>query len=183
VPGESNTIQIGFNNTAAYIAGISGEQALGGDAVFVTSAGKLGTVTALSSVRFKDDIKPMGKTSDAILTFKPITFRYKKELDPQGTLQCGLVAEEVANVNPDLVKRDRDGKLQTVRYEAVNAMLLNEFLKGHRKVEGLEAARITEQKEIAQLRQQLKAEAAALQKVTDQLERSRRSPKLLASSQ
>ena len=81
--GESNTIRIGFNNTAAYIAGISGEQALGGDAMFVTSAGKLGTVTALSSVRFKDDIKPMGNTSDAILTLKPVTFRYKKELDPQ----------------------------------------------------------------------------------------------------
>jgi Chaperone of endosialidase len=183
VPGESNTIRIGFNNTAAYIAGISGEQALGGNAVFVTSAGKLGTVTALLLVRFKDDIKPMGKTSDAILTLKPVTFRYKKELDPQGTPQFGLVAEEVAKVNPGLVKRDRDGKLQTVRYEAVNAMLLNEFLKGRRKVEGLEAARITAQKEIAQLRQQLKAEAAALQKVTDQLERSRRSPKLLASSQ
>jgi len=76
------------------------------------------------------------------------------------------VAEEVAKVNPDLVKRYRDGKLQTVRYEAVNAMLLNEFLKEHRKVEGLEAAGITEQKEIAQLRQQLKAQAAALQKVT-----------------
>jgi hypothetical protein len=76
------------------------------------------------------------------------------------------VAEEVANVNPDLVKRERDGKLQTVRYEAVNAMLLNEFLKEHRKVAGLEAAGITEQKEIAQLRQQLKAQAAALQKVT-----------------
>jgi Chaperone of endosialidase len=164
VPGEINTIQIGFNNTAAYIAGISGEQALGGDAVFVTSAGKLGTVTALSSVRFEDDIKPMGKTSEAILTLKPVSFRYKKELDPRDTPQFGLVAEEVAKVNPDLVKRDRDRKLQTVRYEAVNAMLLNEFLKKHRKVEGLEAAGITEQKEIAQLRQQLKAQAAVLQK-------------------
>ena len=110
----------------------------------------LRAVTALSSVRFKDDIKPMGKTSEAILTLKPVTFRYKKELDPQDTPQFGLVAEEVAKVNPDLVKRDRDGKLQTVRYEAVNAMLLNEFLKEHRKVEGLEAAGITQQKEIAQ---------------------------------
>jgi Chaperone of endosialidase len=108
-------------------------------------------------VRFKDDIKPMGETSEAILTLKPVTFPYKKELDPQDAPQFGLVAEEVAKVNPDLVKRDRDGKLQTVRYEAVNAMLLNEFLKEHRKVEGLEAAGITQQKEIAQLRQQLKA--------------------------
>jgi hypothetical protein len=89
VPGESNTIQIGFNNTAAYIAGISGEQAFRGDAVFVASAGKLGAVTALSSVRFKDDIKPMGKTSEAILTLKPVTVRYKKELDPQDTPQFG----------------------------------------------------------------------------------------------
>jgi len=74
----------------------------------------------------------MGETSEAILTLKPVTFRYKKELDPQDTPQFGLVVEEVAKVNPDLVKRDRDGKLQTVRYEAVNAMLLNEFLKEHR---------------------------------------------------
>ena len=106
----------------------------------------------------------MGKTSEGILTLKRVTFRYKKELDPQDTPQFRLVAEEVAKVNPDLVKRDRDGKLQTVRYEAVNAMLLNEFLKEHRKVEGLEAAGITQQKEIPQLRQQLKAQAAALQK-------------------
>ena len=83
MPGESNTIQIGFNNMAAYIAGISGEQALGGDAVFVTSAGKLGTVPALSSVRFKDDIKPMGKTSEVILTLKPVSFRYKRSLIPE----------------------------------------------------------------------------------------------------
>jgi hypothetical protein len=93
-------------------------------------------------VRFKDDIKPMGETSEAIVTLKPVTFRHKKELNPQDAPQFGLVAEEVANVNPDLVKRHRDGKLP-VRYEAVNAMLLNEFLKAHRKVEGLEAAGIT----------------------------------------
>ena len=85
----------------------------------------------------------MGETSEAIVTLKPVTFRYKKELDHQDASQFGLVAEEVANVNPDLVKRHRDGKLQTVRYEPVNAMLLNEFLKEHRKVEGLEAAGIT----------------------------------------
>ena len=106
----------------------------------------------------------MNKTSEAILTLKPVSFRYKKELDPRDTPQFGLVAEEVAKVNPDLVKRDRDGKLQTVRYEAVNAMLLNEFLEEHRKMEGLEAAGLTEQKETAQHRQQLKAQAAALQK-------------------
>ena len=98
----------------------------------------------------------MGKTSEAILTLKPVTFRYKKELDPQDTPQFGLVAEEVAKVSSDLVKRDRDGKLQTVRYEAVNAMLLNEFLKERRKVEGLEAAESLSKKKLRN--------AAALQK-------------------
>jgi endosialidase-like protein len=170
----SNVICIGADGqdtgNSCYIGNISGADAAGGDPVFVTSAGKLGTVTALSSLRFKDDIKPMGKASEAILTLKPVTFRYKNELDPKGTPQFGLVAEEVAKVNPDLVKRDRDGKLQTVRYEAVNAMLLNEFLKEHRKVEELEKARADEQREITELKQQVKAQAAAIQKVSDRLE-------------
>jgi hypothetical protein len=81
----------------------------------------------------------MNKASEAILALKPVTFRYKKQFDPKGIPQFGLVAEEVEKVNPDLVKRDRAGKLQTVRYEAVNAMLLNEFLKEHRKVEEQQA--------------------------------------------
>ena len=80
-------------------------------------------------------IKPMDKASEAILSLKPVTFRYKKELDPEGIPQFGLVAEQVEKVNPDLVARDEQGKPYTVRYEAVNAMLLNEFLKEHRKVE------------------------------------------------
>src|SRR6266404_5863919 len=135
---ESATIRIGLptgtgHQTATFIAGISGESAVGGDAVFVTSSGKLGTITAISSERFKDEIKPMDNTSEAILALKPVTFRYKKELDPKRIPQFGLVAEEVEKVNPDLVKRDRDGNLQTVRYDAVNAMLLNEFLKEHQK--------------------------------------------------
>jgi hypothetical protein len=88
-----------------------------------------------SSVRFKDEIKPMDKASEAILALKPVTFRYKKEIDPAGTFQFGLVAEEVEKVNPNLVVRGKDGKPYSVRYEAVNAMLLNEFLKEHRKVE------------------------------------------------
>ncbi len=99
----------------------------------IDSTGKLGTV--VSSARFKNQIKPMDKASEAILALKPVTFRYEEELDPDGMPQFGLIAEEVEKVNPDLVVRDEDGKVSTVRYEAVNAMLLNEFLKEHRKVE------------------------------------------------
>ena len=89
--------------------------------------GKLGTTT--SSARFKDEIKPMGKASEAILALRPVSFRYKKEIDPQGIPEFGLMAEEVEKVNPDLIIRDKEGKPYTVRYEQVNAMLLNEFLK------------------------------------------------------
>src|SRR5205823_2081595 len=99
-------------------------------AVFVNSAGKLGTTT--SSRRFKDDIKPMDQASEAILALKPVTFRYKQQIDPKGVPQFGLVAEEVEKVNPDLVVRDKEGKPYSVRYDQVNAMLLNEFLKEHR---------------------------------------------------
>jgi Chaperone of endosialidase len=99
--------------------------------VIINSSGQLGTV--LSSARFKEAIKPMDKASEAILSLQPVTFRYKQELDPEGIPQFGLVAEQVEKVNPDLVARDADGKVNTVRYEAVNAMLLNEFLKEHRK--------------------------------------------------
>ena len=101
--------------------------------MIVNSSGQLGTV--LSSERFKEAIKPMDKASEAILALQPVTFRYKHELDPDGIPQFGLVAEQVEKVNPDLVVRDEDGKVTTVRYEAVNAMLLNEFLKEHRKVQ------------------------------------------------
>src|SRR5216110_1165756 len=112
--------------------------------VVVNGSGRLGTVA--SSQRFKDDIKPMDKASEAILALKPVTFHYKKEVDPDGIPQFGLVAEQVEKVDPDLVARDEEGKVYTVRYEAVNAMLLNEFLKEHkafveehRKVDKLEA--------------------------------------------
>ena len=107
----------------------------------------------------------MDKASEAILALKPVTFRYKKELDPQGIPQFGLVAEEVAKVNPDLVARDAKGKVYTVRYEAVNAMLLNEFLKEHCKVERLEAT-------VANLVTTVKEQAAQIQKVSAQLELS-----------
>jgi len=134
---ESDTIRIGNGQTATFIAGISGQEANAGDPVFITTSGKLGTVNPPSSARFKEEIKPMNQASEAILALKPVTFRYKKEFDPTHIPQFGLVAEEVEKVNPDLVKRDREGKVQTVRYDAVNAMLLNEFLKEHREVQEL----------------------------------------------
>src|SRR6202040_1636657 len=116
---------------------ISGVTVAGGVGVIIDTNGHLGTV--VSSERFKDEIKPMDKASEAILALKPVTFHYKHELDPEGIPQFGLVAEQVEKVNPDLVARDADGKVYTVRYEAVNAMLLNEFLKEHRKVDEQQA--------------------------------------------
>ena len=104
-----------------------------GVAVMINGKGQLGVAT--SSARFKENIQPLAKSSEAILSLKPVSFRYKKEIDPEEVPQFGLVAEEVAKVDPDLVARDEEGKPYTVRYEAVNAMLLNEFLKEHRKVE------------------------------------------------
>jgi hypothetical protein len=134
--GEANTTRIGkTTQTATYIAGISGKTVASGTGVpvLVDSAGKLGTMK--SSARFKDNIKPMKEASEAILKLEPVTFRYKQELDPDGVRQFGLIAEDVEKVAPDLVVREEDGKVSTVRYEAVNAMLLNEFLKEYRKVE------------------------------------------------
>ncbi len=138
VAGESNTIRIGKKGTqtATYIAGISGTTVAGGVAVQINTHGRLGTIT--SSVRYKEAIKPMAKASEAIFSLQPVTFRYKRELDPEGTPQFGLVAEEVAKVDPELVARDEEGRPYTVRYEAVNAMLLNEFLKEHRRLQAIE---------------------------------------------
>jgi hypothetical protein len=132
--GESSHIRIGTVGTqnGTFIAGIHGVTVASAVGVVVDVNGHLGTVT--SSARFKDAIKPMDKASEAILALKPVTFHYKKEIDPKSSAQFGLVAEEVVKVNPDLVARDAEGKPYTVRYDAVNAMLLNEFLKEHRKV-------------------------------------------------
>src|SRR5204863_3167063 len=130
-----------------------------------------------SSKRFKDEIKPMDRASEAILALKPVTFRYKKEMDADHIPQFGLVAEDVAKVNPDLVVRDAEGKVYTVRYEAVNAMLLNEFLKEHRKVEQLEVSVAQQQKgfesKLAEQREQIKALTAGLQKMSAQFESSK----------
>jgi trimeric autotransporter adhesin len=138
VSAESDTIRIGSaNHTRVFMAGIYGVTSSNGAAVYINPSGQLGT--APSSVRFKEEIEPMDKTSEAILALRPVTFRYKKEIDPDSTPQFGLVAEQVEKVNPDLVARDSKGKIYTVRYEAVNAMLLNEFLKEHRTVEQLKS--------------------------------------------
>jgi hypothetical protein len=146
--------------------------------VAVSASGQLGV--RASSARFKEAIKPMGNASESILDLKPVMFRYKKELDPKGASQFGLVAEEVAKVNPDLVMTDEHGKPFTVRYDEVNAMLLNEFLKEHRKVEE-QATMLAQQKkdfdrtvsrqqsEIETLAVTVKAQAAGLQKVSEQL--------------
>jgi len=166
VAGESRTIRIGTTGTQrkTFIAGISGATVASGVGVIVGSNGQLGTV--VSSERFKEAIKPMEKASEAILALKPVTFRYKHELDPDAIPQFGLVAEEVERANPDLVARDEHGKPYTVRYEAVNAMLLNEFLKEHRTVQDLRATVASQQKQIEAL-------TAGLQKVSAQLELSK----------
>ena len=153
----------------------------GGVGVIIDSSGHLGTV--VSSARFKDAIKPMDKVSEAILALKPVSFRYKHELDPNGIPQFGLVAEEVEKVNPDLVARDEQGKPYTVRYEAVNAMLLNEFLKAHRKIQELEANNAQQQRNFAEQQKQIEALTAGLQKVSAQLEVSKSAPRTVQNPQ
>jgi uncharacterized coiled-coil protein SlyX len=218
---ESNIIRIGTvvaftdlggvihpRHSETFIAGIHGV-AVTGSTVVVNSGGQLGT--APSSARFKEQIKPMDKASEAILALKPVTFRYKPELDPKGVAQFGLVAEDVEKVNPDLVARDAEGKVYTVRYEAVNAMLLNEFLKQHRRVEDQETTitqlkstaakqettitqlKCTVGKQEATIAQQqkgmevlsasLKEQASQIQKVSDQLEVSKPAPQMVVNNQ
>ena len=109
----------------------------GSTSLKVDAAGHVGTV--LSSARFKDNIKPMDNVSEVILSLKPVTFRYKKGLDPTSTTQFGLIAEEVEKVAPELVILDANGRPYSVRYEEINVMLLNEFLKAHHKVEQMQA--------------------------------------------
>ena len=118
----------------------------------------------------------MDKASEAVLALKPVSFRYKKEIDASGTLQFGLVAEEVADINADLVTRDSEGKPETVRYEAVNAMLLNEFLKEHRKNEQQESKLEEQETKIARQEKQIEALTAGLQKVSAQLELNKPAP-------
>jgi len=174
VAGESVTIRIGASQTRTFIAGIRGVTTGNNDAVNVVidSDGQLGTMS--SSRRFKKEIKAMDKASEAILALKPVMFHYKS--DTKGTPQFGLIAEEVAAVDPDLVVRDKSGEIYTVRYDAVNAMLLNEFLKEHRKNEEQEATIVRQQKQIEAL-------TAGLQKVSAHLEASKPAPKVVVNDQ
>ena len=175
IAAEAGIIRIGTvgTQTATFIAGIS-VSAIAGGAVVVNNKGRLGV--ASSSQRFKDEIKPMEKASEAVLALRPVTFRYKPEVDPERAPQFGLVAEEVEKVNPALVTRDAQGKVYTVRYEAVNAMLLNEFLKEHRTVQG-------QQKEIDALKAELKEQKALIQKVSAQVEMSRPASQIVLNNQ
>ena len=147
--------------------------------VLVDTNGQLGTLS--SSHRFKKEIKPMDAASEAILALKPVTFHYK--IDKTNRPEFGLIAEEVAQVDPSLVVRDGNGEIYTVRYDAVNAMLLNEFLKEHRKVESLEKAVAEQQKENAAMRAMLKELAAQIQKVSAQLEVSKPAPQTVLNNQ
>jgi len=198
VADEANTIRIGEQvavydpntgdtmpaHTRTFIAAIRGTTTGNGDAipVVIDSAGQLGTMS--SSRRFKKEIKPMDQTSEAILGLKPVTFRYNN--DNKGKPQFGLIAEEVAKVNPDLVVRDAQGEIYTVRYDAVNAMLLNEFLKEHRKVQEQEAT-ITQLKQdfeskLAEQQKQIKELASDLEKVSAEVEVKRPAQQVVLST-
>ena len=209
VTGSSNValgFQAGFNITGSgnvcigqNIFGLAGESSVTrigniaataqANSVFVTvgAGGKLGFQP--SSRRYKDDIKPMDKASEAVFALRPVSFRYKKEIDPARSPDFGLIAEDVATVNPDLVARDDEGKIVTVRYQAINAMLLNEFLKEHKKVEEQQASiaelksAVAQQKsdfevKVAHQQEQIEALTAGLQKVSTQLDVSATAPRM-----
>jgi len=192
----SNVIAIGSSGSnvsnSCFIGEVRGVTTANTDAipVVIDSAGQLGTVS--SSRRFKKEIKPMDQTSEAILALQPVTFRYKS--DTKGTAQFGLIAEEVAQVDPELVVRDAEGEIYSVRYEAVNAMLLNEFLKEHRTVQELKSTVAKQESTIAQQQkdfqavaahqqEQIEALSAGLQKVSAQVEMNRAAPQVVLNNQ
>jgi hypothetical protein len=184
VAGEANTLRIGQSIFQTFIAGISGVNEGGTiSAVYINTDGQLGTQPPPSARRFKQEIKPMDQASEAVLALKPVTFHYKS--DQTGTPQFGLIAEDVAEVNSDLVVRDDKGEIYTVRYDAVNAMLLNEFLKEHRTVEKLEAIVDRQQKsfqsKLAEQDKQIEALASAVEKVSDRLEMSKPAPQVVVN--
>jgi hypothetical protein len=230
--GSSNValgFQAGFNITGSgnvcigeNIVGVAGENnvtrirnvgsTVQANSIFVTvgAGGKLGR--QVSSRRYKDDIKPMDQASEALFALKPVSFRYKQEIDPARSPDFGLIAEDVATVNPDLVARDEEGKIVTVRYQAVNTMLLNEFLKEHKKVEEQQATiadlkstvaqqRIyfeaamaqqrkesqataaQQQKEIQAVIASLTEQAAQIQKVSAQVESNKTAPQIVLNNQ
>jgi septal ring factor EnvC (AmiA/AmiB activator) len=189
VDGESDTTRI--RNIYASVAT--------GRAVYVNSDNKIGTLS--SSRRYKEEIKPMNKSSEALFALKPVSFRYKREVDPSRALSFGLIAEEVAEISPDLITRDKEGKPETVRYEAVNAMLLNEFLKEHKKVEQqrasiaelkatvaqqqsqFQATTAEQRKQIHDLTAQLNEQAIQIQRVSARLELNKPAQQAIASGQ
>jgi uncharacterized coiled-coil protein SlyX len=199
--GDSNTTRIGLAKVTqkTFIDGIFGASIDPATAIAVgiDASGKLGTV--LSSRRFKHDIKPMAEASEAILALKPVTFHYKN--DAKGTPQFGLIAEEVAQINPDLAVHDKNGEILSVHYDQINAMLLNEFLKEHRTVQELkskaaqqdatftdlrcamakqEATITQQQKGMEVLTAQLKEQAAQIQKVSAQISVSKPAPQVVS---
>jgi hypothetical protein len=213
VSGDNNTAMgdgAGYNITGdgnvcigANVAGVAGENdttrirnvydsLANARVVYVNSDNKIGTL--FSSRRYKEEITPMEKASEAILALKPVTFRYKQELDPHRVPMFGLIAEDVEKVNPDLVTRNQKGEAETVRYDAIDVMLLNEFLKEHRKVQGMEVsmaqqkkefeATIAQQeKEIRSLTASLKEQAAQIQKVSAQVKMSKPAAKVVNNNQ
>jgi hypothetical protein len=185
-------------DNACYIDNIFSSTSSGGTAVFVNTNGRLGTST--SSRRFKKDIKPMDHASEPLFSFKPVTFRYKKGIDPEDPehkSEFGLVAEDVEKVNPDLVVRDKTGKPYSVRYDQVDTMLLNEFLKEHKRVEEQQATiaelegdaarqekiSAQQQKQIAALTAAMKEQAAQIQRVSAQLELTKPASHTVLNSQ
>jgi hypothetical protein len=174
----------GANRTNSCYIGNIWQQPGGSQAVYVNAAGKLGA--QVSSRRFKDDIKPMEETSEVIYRLKPVSFRYKPEIEPTRLLGFGLIAEDVEKINPDLVARDKEGKPYTVRYDAVNAMLLNEFLKEHRTVQELRSTVQKQQNDfqskLAQQQKQIEALTAGVQKVSAELELSKRAPETVSNN-
>jgi uncharacterized coiled-coil protein SlyX len=158
------------------------------DSVTITSSGRLGQGN-VSSRRYKHDIKPMDKASEALFALRPVSFHYNKEYDATQTLAFGLIAEEVAEVAPDLVGRNLEGQPESVRYEQINAMLLNEFLKEHKKVQEQQATiaelkvmLAQQQKGIESVTAQLKEQAAQIQRVSAQLELSKPATKVVADN-
>jgi hypothetical protein len=191
--GDGNTyIGAGMSGVAGesnhtYIRNINKTIVTGGDSEPVTvnlSTGLLGT--PISSRHYKKDIKPMDNASEALFALKPVTFRYKEEIDQTQCLEYGLIAEDVAHVDPNLAIRDANGRIRSVRYSAINAMLLNEFLKEHRRVQEQEAT-ITQlnkdfRRTVTQLTARLDEQAAQIQKVSTQLEASKPAPQVVNNS-
>jgi len=191
----------GWKASPARATPVFNQTSTGGTQVFINASGKVGTIT--SSRRFKEEIKPMDEASQLILALRPVTFRYKSEIDPAGTRQFGLVADEVEKVSPDLIVRDKEGNPCSVRYDQINAMLLNEFLKEHKRAEEQgrkaqeqeatiaqlkcnaakqEAAILDLRNEMKALTAQLKEQAARIHKVNAKLEAGEQAPRVVSSN-